>query len=52
MNYISFADALSQGIVSVDDESNPTTLTVTIQNSSNEIKGGLQIYVNFEFQNN
>ncbi|MBQ7352040.1 MAG: hypothetical protein IJW59_04210 [Clostridia bacterium] len=52
MNYISFADALSQGIVSVDDESSPTTLTITIQNSSNEIKGNLQIYVNFEFQNN
>ena len=51
-NFISFADALSQGIVSVDDESNPTTLTVTIQNSSNEMKGNLQIYVNFEFQNN
>lgn len=46
------ADALSQGFIVVDDESNPTTLTVTIQNSSNEMKGNLQVYINFEFQNN
>jgi len=52
MNYISFADALSQGIVAVDDETNPTTLIVTLQNSNNEVRGILQTDINFEFQNN
>ncbi len=52
MNFISFADALSQGIVAVDDETNPTTLIVTLQSSSNEVRGILQIDINFDFQNN
>ena len=52
LNFISFADALSQGIVAVDDETNPTTLTGTLQNSSNEVRGILHIDINFDFQNN
>ncbi len=51
-SYISFVDAISEGIVSVDSESNPTTLTVSLQDARKEVKGWLQININFAFRDN